>query len=249
MPADARNMISEIRSAGPASATAPPPPDADVEISGEPPASVEAPFLDGSTKSDSWKPPSSGRPRRDKCRCACNWALLPIYLLLALILLALAYLIIDPRSPEVEVVGTRLSALRIHTLPRVSMDIQLALQLSIRNPNLLGFEYDHVRSAVGYRGQRVGEAETTTGGVVRARSSKTTTVELDLVGSELLENARDLLADVARRKLPIEANSTIYGAAKVLGWRWKLTVAVDCNLIIDPVKKLLLDNACSAALL
>ncbi|KAL3688720.1 hypothetical protein R1sor_015029 [Riccia sorocarpa] len=157
-----------------------------------------------------------------------------------------------PIEPDVNVRHVKLTGIRIDfeeadrksVLPSIRLDVSLKLDLLITNRNFFGANYDKVFAHIKYRGDELGEMEST-GGRVPARSAVTAEAALDLEGKQLYHHVPELLVDVANRELPLEVVAVFFGVVEVLFFNKSEQVTAACNIVIDPKEKLVLSQDCN----
>lgn len=171
-------------------------------------------------------------PRRARVRKTCIvWSAFRLFLV-ALLLISLATLgyMLFPRKPEVEVTKITLEKIKLHVddktslIPTVHVDVSLDLRLKITNSNFFGVLYDKLVVDFSYRGDNLGNVEST-GGEVPSRSMVMATAKLDLLGAPLLDHATELIEDVYNREVPLETVTEFTGAVEMFSLRPKIKVS------------------------
>lgn len=150
-------------------------------------------------------PHRARRRRRDSCgwyRCVC--------IVSTLFILAAAVYLLWPSDPELTVVRLNLDRLHFRTVPTISLDITLDLTVKVRNKDFYSLDYDSLRVAIGYRGDRLGFINSA-GGQVRARGSSYVNATLRLDAVEVLSSAIFLIEDLARGSITFDTESEISG--------------------------------------
>ncbi|KAK9281394.1 hypothetical protein L1049_004294 [Liquidambar formosana] len=143
----------------------------------------------------------AGHRRRLPCRLICT---------ISFLLLALAVYVFWPSDPDVKIVRLRLDRVRIHTIPRISLDISLALTVRVHNVDMYYMDYKHLHVAVGYRGRELGHVRSSHGHV-RARGSSDVDAMLEFNGVEVLYDVVYLLEDLAKGTVPFDTVTKVRG--------------------------------------
>jgi hypothetical protein len=91
------------------------------------------------------------------------------------------------------------------------LNISLDVILKIRNRNFAGVFYDSLNVDILYRGSELGDAKLK-GGHIVARGTVEVPAVLNLEAREILENASELIVDVAHRKVPLTMRTRLIGA-------------------------------------
>ncbi|KAG6556669.1 hypothetical protein Mapa_001610 [Marchantia paleacea] len=160
--------------------------------------------------------------------------------------------LIWPAEPGIDVRRIKLDGISIQyddsdkrsVLPAIHLDVNLKLDLLITNRNFFGANYDKVVAHIKYRGDELGQVEST-GGKIPARSTVSAVAALDLQGKELFQHVPELLVDVANRELPLDVVAVFFGAVEVLFFDKYEEVTVSCEMLIDPKDKVVLSQHCN----
>lgn len=182
------------------------------------------------------------RPRRRVLRLQTIVA--PILILFSCLLLAGAAFVLWPSQPEVELEHWELNGINFDSkegksiIPVVYLNISLDVVLRIKNPNFVGIYYDYLKVEICYRGSYLGDAKLR-GGHILARRTELVPAVLNLEAREILENAAELLADIACGEVPLTTHIKIIGDVDLQAFRPHIDVG-DYNLEIIPS----LDSVC-----
>eukprot|EP01018_Ginkgo_biloba_P016647 Gb_10353 [translate_table: standard] len=161
--------------------------------------------------------PPAPHNRRRHCRVI-GYVALALVLFLAAC--ALVYLL-WPSNPEIQVVRLKLNHIRVKTkksgsiLPHVFVDISLGLTVKVKNKDHFGIGYKHVKVGIVYRGEKIGSVWSQSG-YVPPRRTAYVDATLDINGIEVLNDVFHILADIARRQLPLRTVTEIEGRIRVL---------------------------------
>lgn len=171
---------------------------------------------------------NSHRPSSDLCRA---WRRRLICLLI-LGLLGLAVFLLWPSDPEVSIVRLRLGHIRIHTFPKISLDIALNVTVKIRNRDFFSIDYNSLIIAIGYRGNQLGYA-TSDHGHIKARASSYINATLHLRGGEIIWDAIPLIEDLAKGEITFDTVAKIGGQLGLLFFEIPLQGKVSCEINVN----------------
>ncbi|KAH6801561.1 hypothetical protein C2S52_002025 [Perilla frutescens var. hirtella] len=148
------------------------------------------------------------RSRRRRPDCCRSYRF--ICIVSTLFILAAAVYLLWPSDPDLSVVRMNLDRLHFRTSPTLSLDITLDLTVKVRNKDFYSLDYDSLRVAIGYRGEKLGFV-ISAGGHVKARGSSYVNATLRLDAVEVLTNAIFLIEDLARGSMMFDTESEISG--------------------------------------
>ena len=145
---------------------------------------------------------------------------------------AAGVLVCRPRDPSFELISISLST--FHFRPPAALDIGLTLTVHATNPNVVPVRYGASTVSISYGGACLGTALLDAGGQP-ATSCRLLHLPARLDAMEMAHNAGAILADVARRKMELDAVVEIVGEATVLLWPRRFSVRIDSHIVVDPV--------------
>ncbi|KAM1386924.1 hypothetical protein PS1_033323 [Malus domestica] len=119
-------------------------------------------------------------------------------------------------------------------IPRLSVDVNLTLgvDLSVNNPNKVGFKYKNSTAFLNYRGTNVGEAQIGSGEIFADRT-KSMNVTLTIMADRLLGKS-ELFSDVVAGTLPLNTLTKVSGEVSVLGiFKIHVVSTSSCDFRID----------------
>lgn len=155
-------------------------------------------------------------PRRHRCRNVCIGVVVVIVAVVLLIVI-LAFTVFKPKNPVTTVNAVSLKdldfsvdALRL----RVSLNVTLNVDLSISNPNKVGFRYANSTALLNYRGQLVGEAPIVAD-KIKADEKKPMNLSLTLLADRFLSDSR-AYTDVLAGELPLNTHTEISGRVTIM---------------------------------
>ncbi|KAM0994632.1 hypothetical protein FF1_010158 [Malus domestica] len=174
-------------------------------------------------------------PRRRTCRNVCLAATAVVFVA-TIVLVILCLTVFKAKNPTTTVNSAVLKDLDVSlNIPRVSVDVNLTLgvDLSVKNPNKVGFKYKNSTASLNYRGTQVGEAQIGSG-KISADQTKPMNVTLTIMADRLLGKSSELFSDVRAGTLPLNTFTKISGKVIVLGiFKIHVVSTSSCDFSID----------------
>lgn len=172
----------------------------------------------------------SNRKRRSICL-----AVLLTLTLLVILIVVLAFTVFKPKKPVITVDSVSLLHLNLSLdAARLGVDLNLtlAVDLSVQNPNKVAFEYSDSTATVSYRGEEVGEAPIPAGRLP-ADGTEKMNLTLTMMADRLLSKS-ELFSDVVAGGVPISTFARLSGKVKVIGiFKIGVVASSYCDLTID----------------
>ncbi|KZV36198.1 hypothetical protein F511_14216 [Dorcoceras hygrometricum] len=179
--------------------------------------------------------------RRRRYICLC---LISFVLGLGLLLLILGLTVFKAKKPTTTVDSVTLSdvefsidALRL----RVSLNLTLDTDVTVRNPNRVSFKYTNSTCYLRYRGNDVGVVPIPAGRI-GARDSRGLNVSLTLMADRLLSNS-EFYSDVVSGTLPLQTYIRISGKVRIL-FNIHVVTYSTCDLVIDLSDRSVANQTC-----
>ncbi|KAJ9693544.1 hypothetical protein PVL29_009477 [Vitis rotundifolia] len=193
-----------------------------------------------SAKSKSVKSSSSGR-RRTKAICITVGIVL---LVVVVVMVILGFTVFKAKDPVITVGSVSLKDFNfsVDSKPKVNINVSLDVNVSVRNPNRVGFRYNNASALLNYDGSLVGEAPIPAGRI-GARKTTGMNITISLMADRLLSNPQ-LYSDVLSGSLPLSTYARISGKVSVLFVKIKVVSTSTCNLTVDTYKRTLKDTVC-----
>ncbi|KAL6642170.1 hypothetical protein ACP70R_020351 [Stipagrostis hirtigluma subsp. patula] len=163
--------------------------------------------------------PVPARNARRRRLCACHLVTLAVLLALAATALVLYLTVLRVRDPTARLVSARLAGVapRLSFHPRsVQLNVTLLLTVAVHNPNAASFAYTSGHASLTYRGASVGEAELVPGRVP-SRGDGEARLAVTVQADRLAAHFAQLVADVERGSVAMEASTIIPGKVTILG--------------------------------
>lgn len=170
---------------------------------------------------------------RNRNRNVCL-AVIAVLLLLVLILAILAFTVFKAKSPQIKIDSVGLSDfLASFDVARfgVNLNLTLAVGLSVKNPNKVGFKYKNSSALLRYHGNVVGEVPIPEG-KISARETKPMNLSLVLMGDRFISDST-LYSDFLSGTLPLNAFTRISGMVRILFVNVHVVSSTSCDLVVD----------------
>ncbi|BFG36657.1 hypothetical protein CerSpe_229310 [Prunus speciosa] len=189
-----------------------------------------------------------GDPRRQtrKCRNICL-AVTAVVLVATVVLVILCLTVFKAKDPETTINSVVLKDLDVAlNIPRLSVDVNFTLDvdLSVNNPNKVGFKYKKGNALLNYRGELVGQALIGSG-EISADQTKPMNVTLTIMADRFLGKS-ELFSDVVAGTLPLNTLTKIWGKAVILGiFKVHLIATSSCDFSINVSNKTVGEQKCT----
>ncbi|CAD5325775.1 unnamed protein product [Arabidopsis thaliana] len=172
--------------------------------------------------------------RKRNCKiCICFTILL--ILLIAIVIVILAFTLFKPKRPTTTIDSVTVDRLQASVNPlllKVILNLTLNVDLSLKNPNRIGFSYDSSSALLNYRGQVIGEAPLPANRIA-ARKTVPLNITLTLMADRLLSETQ-LLSDVMAGVIPLNTFVKVTGKVTVLKiFKIKVQSSSSCDLSIS----------------
>ncbi|KAJ0835532.1 putative Late embryogenesis abundant protein [Helianthus annuus] len=148
--------------------------------------------------------------KRKRRRCICLSIIIAAILLVALTILILALTVFKPKKPITTVNSVAVKDLdaTVNLLPpRVSLNVTLDLDITIKNPNKVAVKFLNSSATLLYKGQVVGDVPIPPG-EIGSDDTQQLNLMLTLFADRLLANV-DVYADIIRGNLPVSTYTRI----------------------------------------
>ncbi|KAH7515143.1 uncharacterized protein LOC107431396 [Ziziphus jujuba] len=162
------------------------------------------------------KPTESGR-RRNRSRAICL-GVMAVVVVAAVIIVILSLTVFKPKRPVTTIDAVSLADMDVSlNVAKLAVDLNVTLDvdLSVRNPNKVGFKYADSTAFLNYRGQTVGEASIPAGGI-SSDETKPMNLTLTVMADRLLSTSQ-IYSDVLAGTVPFNARTRISGKVSILG--------------------------------
>nr|XP_033511526.1 uncharacterized protein LOC108944785 isoform X1 [Nicotiana tomentosiformis] len=183
-------------------------------------------------------PPNYGSRRGRNCCFIC----LAILLLLGLLFLILGLTVFKAKKPVITVNSVSLRDFSVDIL-QVHLNVTLQVDLSVKNPNRVGFKYDSTSAILQYKGQVVGDAPIPSGGI-GSRETRPMNITLTVMADRLFSNS-SLYSDFRSGSgmVPLTTYVKLSGVVRVL-FKIHVKTTTSCDLYIDVLNRKLANQTC-----
>ncbi|KAL7589133.1 uncharacterized protein LOC111885768 [Lactuca sativa] len=185
------------------------------------------------------------RRKRKRRRCICL-SVIAVIVLLALIILILALTVFKAKKPVTSVNSIAISDFDVSVNllpPRVSLNISLDLDISIKNPNKVGVKYRNSSAILLYKDKDIGEVPIPAG-EIGSDDTKRLNLTLTVFADRLLTNF-DVYSDVISGSLPVSTYTKISGKARILNmFNIHISSVSSCDLNIDISNRRISNQTC-----
>lgn len=173
--------------------------------------------------------------RRRPCACCCLVIFL-LLLIIALIIVILAFTVFKPKKAEVTVEKVELLNFKAGLrgsgiIPTPSINITLAVDISLHNPNKASFKYTNSSSMVYYHDDQVAEVPIPAG-VIGSQSTEMISTTLVVLADQLITNSH-LVSDYLAGSLPFMTKTALSGRVKVLFVKRHVDITSQCSISIS----------------
>ncbi|KFK34673.1 hypothetical protein AALP_AA5G176600 [Arabis alpina] len=177
----------------------------------------------------------SKRRKRNRKRKICICFTLLIILTIFIILLILSLTIFKPKRPVTTIDSVTVERFQasVNALAfRVVLNLTLHVDLSLKNPNRVGFSYDSSSALLNYRGQLIGEAPLPANHIA-PQKTEMMNLTLTLMADRLLSES-ELLSDVMSGVIPLNTFVKVSGKVSILKlFKIKVQSSSSCDLTIS----------------
>ncbi|KAF3620848.1 putative KH domain-containing protein-like [Capsicum annuum] len=183
---------------------------------------------------------SSKKKRARNCCLIC----LAVLILVGLLFLILGLTVFKAKKPVITVNSVVLRDLGVSfdiTKLQVHLNVTLQADLSVRNPNRVGFKYDSTSATLQYKGQVIGDAPVPAG-KIGSRETRPMNITLTVMADRLFSNS-GLYSDVMSGGLPLTTYVKLSGVVRVL-FKIHVKSSTTCDLYIDVLNRKLVNQTC-----
>ncbi|KAF5469393.1 hypothetical protein F2P56_013474 [Juglans regia] len=174
--------------------------------------------------------PASSRKRRKTCCLAVIGTVIGIVLLIVI----LAFTVFKAKRPVTTFEDLSIKDLDFSidiTRLAVRLNITLDVDVSVKNPNKVGFKYSNSTALLNYRGKLVGEAPLLAD-KISAGETKHMNLSVTILADRLLSNMTEIFSDVNSDVLPLNTYIKLSGKVKILFFKIHATTSTTCDFNI-----------------
>ncbi|KAK1563806.1 hypothetical protein Q3G72_033161 [Acer saccharum] len=158
----------------------------------------------------------NGGGRGHKRRNICMGILVGIIVIIIIVVI-LAFTVFKAKRPVIQIDSIALDDLSVSldiARLRVNINVTVDTDISVKNPNKVGFNYAPTSALLNYKGQLIGEVPIPAG-KISAGETAGMNLTLTLMADRLLSNS-DLYSDVLSGALPMNTYTKISGKVSIL---------------------------------
>lgn len=183
--------------------------------------------------------PADSRKRRTVCL-----VIGALILLVVIIIIILAFTVFKAKKPVTTVDSVSLADLDLtFDILRLAVRLNLTLDadVSVRNPNHVGFKYENSSVLLKYRGEDVGDAPIPAG-KIGAGQTVPMNISLTIMADRLLTN-NQLFTDVRAGTIPLSTFTRISGTVRIL-FNIHVKSETSCDLLINVASRSVANQTC-----
>ncbi|XP_059668187.1 uncharacterized protein LOC132313440 [Cornus florida] len=193
----------------------------------------------------SMSPPSSSK-RMSRTKI-CLLVTFAVILAVVLLMVILGLTVFKPKRPVTTVNSVSLKdvdfSLDVLNGPRVHINVTVDVNLSVKNPNKVGFKYTNSSAFLKYRGEIVGEAPIPAG-EISSDQTRPMNMSLTVLADRLLTNS-NAYSDVLSGTLPLTTYTRIPGKVRILNFiKIHVVSYTTCDLTINVLSRTVADQTC-----
>ncbi|XP_074276986.1 uncharacterized protein LOC141600640 [Silene latifolia] len=125
----------------------------------------------------------------------------------------------------------------------VNLNVSIAADISVFNPNKVGLKYTDSSAFLEYRGQVVGQAPIPAGRI-SAGQVMPLYLTLTVMADRLISNSQEVISDVVSGTLPLTTRTKISGKVNVIVFKIRVVSYAVCDMSISIASKTILNNVC-----
>lgn len=189
-------------------------------------------------------PISIRKNRRRRCLrcCGCVGAALLVQAAVVVILIFTVFKARDPVIRLNRVTVDRMELVNGTNTPRPGSNMSLTADVSVKNPNYVGFRYPNTTTALFYRGAEIGVARGPPGNS-RARRTARMNVTIEVVADRVLA-LPDVGSDLNSGAVTISSYSDLKGKVKIWMIKKEARVKMNCTLTINMTSQSITQQKC-----
>ncbi|KAK1426735.1 hypothetical protein QVD17_15414 [Tagetes erecta] len=187
------------------------------------------------------------KQKQKRRRCIIIWSsIIGVILTIALIILILSLTVFKAKKPVITVNSVALQDLDFSINPlllRVSLNLSLALGVTVKNPNKVSISYQNSSATLRYRGKDIGDVPIPAG---KIGSDGTERLNLTVtIFADRLVTDTEIYGDILGGNLPISTYTRIKARVRVVVFRVHVTSTSSCDVNIDIRNRSVANQTCS----
>ncbi|KAL5061404.1 hypothetical protein RYX36_023141 [Vicia faba] len=169
-----------------------------------------------------------------------------IIIAIVLLILILAFTVFKAKHPVNTVDSVKLQNFDINldiAKLKVDLNVTLDVNVSVENPNKVGFDYSNTTAHLNYRGQLIGEVPIIAGHI-SSGGTKGFNLTLTVMADRLLSNSQ-LYSDIISGTLPLNTFVTIKGKVTIFGFiKVHVVSSASCDLAVNTSNRTVANQLC-----
>ncbi|MED6194756.1 hypothetical protein PIB30_031509 [Stylosanthes scabra] len=174
--------------------------------------------------------------------------ILSIFLAAATTIVVLGFTVYKPKEPKVNVNNINLDNVNFNlNIFQVKFDLNVTLtaDVTVQNPNKIGFKTSDTSAILNYRGVQVGDAPIPAEDILPDETKKFI-VTLTVMTTSLLTHPM-IFKDISNNNLPLSVVLAVPGKIEIMGFvKVNFEVLSYCEIQIDLLRKSLVNQRCKA---
>lgn len=184
------------------------------------------------------------RPPKKRRRFVCLWAAIAVIIGLGLLFLILGLTVFKAKHPVTTVNSIALADLNFSidvAKLRVYLNVSLHTDITVKNPNRVGFRYSNSNAFLRYRGNDVGQVPVPAG-EIGARDTRNLNLTLALMADRLISDS-DFYSDVISGTVHFQTFIRLSGKVRIL-FNIHVVSYTTCDLDINVTTRTLFNQTC-----
>ncbi|KAH9576573.1 hypothetical protein CY35_01G168800 [Sphagnum magellanicum] len=185
--------------------------------------------------------------KKRKCQICCGVAVL-LLLALAVVIVVLSQTLFKFRDPRLSIISLKLESISVSVDPftlSATLNVSVATDLGVTNPNHYDFKYSNSTAVVFYHGLQIGDAALAAG-EIRAEKTVALAAVVTVDALKIVEESPDVVSDLESTIVPLNVTSTIPGHVNLAGiFKHHVVATLDCNVEIWINNQTLKDYECT----
>lgn len=169
-----------------------------------------------------------------------------VFIAIVLLIVILAFTVFKSKHPVTTVNSLKLRDFDVNldiAKLRVDLNVTLDVDVSVKNPNKVGFKYSNTTAHLNYRGQLIGEVPISAGDI-SSGETKGFNLTLTFMADRLLSNSQ-LFSDITSGTLPLNTFLTIFGKVNILGFiKVHVISSASCDFAVNTSNKTVGNQEC-----
>ncbi|KAI9154177.1 hypothetical protein LWI28_022116 [Acer negundo] len=187
----------------------------------------------------------NGGGRGHKGRNICMGILLGIIVIIIIVVI-LAFTVFKAKRPVIQIDSIALDDLSVSldiARLRVNINVTVDTDISVKNPNKVGFNYAPSYALLNYKGQLIGEVPIPAG-KISAGETAGMNLTLTLMADRLLSNS-EVYSDVLSGALPLNTYTKISGKVSILNiFKVHVVSSSSCDFTVNISNRTVGDRLC-----